>query len=1204
MPHPNEAGEIGKQKNTARFCVENRQITWVLLIATVIWGVYGYIHMPKRKDPEFPTLITAVIVPWPGVPVDKVEQQLTRKIEAKVSENLRVKKTESISQGNVSIVYITLQDDEKDPSKQWDDIDLKLKSMTDLPDGSGPITYLKDFGDTAALMLTVASPKASPSEIAWRAGEVRKSIDAVRAGQPKAVRTAGVLCFPTTVSPAIPQRGRDSMMRYAQAKHFGKNIVPFGGVGFVGIDGDFGGDERALGDFVAEFFRDRLRPSELHLDVWPAVLIGDTKDAEARLAASPGERYSLRQLDEFTDLIQRTLQSVPPVNKVQRAGVVPERIYLEYSQERLAGYGIQPASLQKILQARNTTQPGGLLEEGGKNTLIDPSGAFKSAKEIGNVVVGATSAGLPIYLRDGVDIYRGYANPPLYLNYYNWRNEKGEWQRTRAITLAVQMRSGEQIASFGKQVDQSIAMLRKQLPEDLILARTSDQPQQVDENVSLFMQSLYEAILLVVVVALIGFWEWRSAVLMAIAIPLTLAMTFGFMNLLGIDIQQVSIASLIIALGLLVDDPVVAGDAVKRELEAGRSRVVAAWLGPTKLATAILFATVTNIVAYLPMLLISSNTGAFIHSLPIVLACALVASRIASMSFVPLLGYYLLRAPKKLAEPMETRRTHGFAGVYYRLGTGLINHRKLAFLCSLVVLAAGYYFLANIRLVFFPKDLSHLSFADVWLPEDANIAMTDATARASEVVLRQVADEYAKAHPDKDGKPREVLQSVTTFVGSGGPRFWFSVAPEILQPNYAQILMQVKDKEDTEHLVAPWQAALAKIPGARIDVRQLETSQPIGVPVQIRLTGQDETLLRGYADEVKKIFRALPPAERIRDNWGAQSLTVKLQVDSDRANLAGVSNQDVATSSAGGMSGLELTTLRNGDEEIPVLSRLRIEDRATLADIEDLYVYSLSGTQRVPLREVSSVSYKMGFGKIWHRDQFRTITIGCYPSPGVFPSQLMDQARPELTKLSESLPVGYTMQIGGEEEERIKGFREVTTVLIVSVVLIFLALLIQFRSAFKPMIVFAAIPYGVVGAFAGLAVMNAPFGFIAFLGITSLIGVIVSHVIVLFDFIEEARREGQPLREALLDAGILRLRPVLITVGATVIALFPLALHGGPLWEPLCYAQIGGLTFATFITLLLVPVMYAIFVLDLKLVKWETENETGDPVPALSSSDR
>jgi multidrug efflux pump subunit AcrB len=1188
-PAQGEAGEARKERNTARFCVENRQITWVLLLTTVIWGVYSYITMPKRKDPEFPTLTTAIVTPWRGVAADKIEQQVTRKIEQKVSENLLVKRTESISQGNLSIVYVTLEDDETDPHKQWDDIDLKLKSITDLPDGAGPIVYLKDFGDTAALMLTVASPKASPSEIAWRASVVRKAIDAERQRQPKADRTAGVLFFPTSVSPQIPSRGRDRLIAYAKQRGVGRNLAPIDGPGFVGVDGDFGSNPKAVTDFMADFFRNGIRPSEVHLDVWPILFIRDTKDAEAQIAANAGERYSLRQLDEFTDLIQRTLEGVAPVSKVLRAGVVPERIFLEYSQQRLAGFGIQPASLQKILGARNTTLPGGLLEEGGKNTLIDPSGAFKTPQEIGGVAIAATDRGLPVYLRDGVDIYKGYESPPNFLNYFNGRDAKGQWQRTRAITLAVQMRRGRQIAEFGRQVDGALTELKKSLPEDLILARTSDQPLQVEENVGLFMQSLYEAIILVVFVAFVGFWEWRSAVLIALSIPLTLAMTFGFMHLLNVDVQQVSIASLIIALGLLVDDPVVAGDAIKRELDSGEPRRVAAWLGPTKLAKAILFATVTNIVAYLPLLLISSNTGAFMRSLPIVVTCALVASRIASMTFVPLLGYYLLRAPKKTADTMEQRRTHGFAGFYYKLGSALIEHRKTAFLASLVVLGAGYYFVVNLRLVFFPKDRSHLSFADVWLPEDANIAMTDEAARSAERVIRDTAEQFGKQHPDKNGHPREVLDSLTSFVGGGGPRFWFSVAPELLQPNYAQILVQTTDREDTERLIAPLQQALSHVPGARIDMRQLETGQPIGVPVQIRLSGQDDQVLRQYAERVKVILRGDPDSRRIRDDWGAASFSVKLQVDSDRANLAGVTNEDVAVSSAGGMSGLPLTIFRNGNEEIQVMSRLRLGERATLSDVEDLYVYSLNGAQRVPLRQISTVNYQLGAEKIRRRNQFRTITIGCYPPPNVFPSEIMNKIRPELAKFERSLAPGYSMQIGGEEEERLKGFGEVNTVLLVSVSLIFLSLVIQFRSAFKPLLVFAAIPYGMVGALAGLSIMDAPFGFLAYLGMVSLIGVIVSHVIVLFDFIEEKRQEGLPLKSALLDAGILRIRPVMITVGATVIALFPLALHGGPLWEPLCYSQIGGLTVATFVTLLLVPVLYSIFVLDLKVVKWEKE---------------
>jgi multidrug efflux pump subunit AcrB len=251
-----------------------------------------------------------------------------------------------------------------------------------------------------------------------------------------------------------------------------------------------------------------------------------------------------------------------------------------------------------------------------------------------------------------------------------------------------------------------------------------------------------------------------------------------------------------------------------------------------------------------------------------------------------------------------------------------------------------------------------------------------------------------------------------------------------------------------------------------------------------------------------------------------------------------------------------------------------------------MYVYSLRGSQKVPLQQVSSIAYGMQNEKIRRRNQFRTITVSCFPVPGVLPFEVMNVARAPLEKLQSSLPSGYRLEIGGEEEEQIKGFKEITMVMGVSTILIYLALVVQFRSAIKPIIVFAAIPFGMIGALGALSFMGTPFGFMAFLGVASLIGVIVSHVIVLFDFIEEMHHKGEPLREALLDAGIMRLRPVLITVGATVFGLVPLAKHGGPLWEPLCYTQIGGLVLATFITLILVPVIYAIFVLDLRLVKW------------------
>jgi multidrug efflux pump subunit AcrB len=513
----------------------------------------------------------------------------------------------------------------------------------------------------------------------------------------------------------------------------------------------------------------------------------------------------------------------------------------------------------------------------------------------------------------------------------------------------------------------------------------------------------------------------------------------------------------------------------------------------------------------------------------------------------------------------------------------------------------GVVFVRELRTEFFPKDLSYLSYLNVWLPEDAPLSATNKAALQAEAVVRQVAEEYGKQHPGKDGKPKPVLHSMTTFTGGGGPRFWFSVAPEHRQLNYAQVIIQMNDKRDTGKLVADMQRELSsKVPGARIDVRQLETSRAIDAPVEVRISGQDLTTLRNLAEQAKDIFRAIPEADRVRDDWGAESFVANLQVEQDRANLAGLSNLDVAASSAVGISGFEITSLREGELDVPVIARLRVEERAKLSDIQNLYVYSVQSPARAPLRQLSEIDYQLQSEKIRRRNQFRTITVSAFPVPGVLPSQVFNASRAKMEEFERSLPPGYSISIGGEREQRLKGFRDLAVVMAVSVLAIFLALVIQFKHAIKPLLVFSAIPFGMVGAFAALWVMGAPFGFIAFLGIASLIGVIVSHVIVLFDFVEEKREEGEPLREALLDAGIARLRPVMITVGATIFGLVPLAMSGGPLWEALCYAQIGGLLLANYVTKLLVPALYAIFVLDLKLIKWEG-HETGKATTSLGT---
>ena len=942
---------------------------------------------------------------------------------------------------------------------------------------------------------------------------------------------------------------------------------------------------------------ERLKRSELHPDAWEPVIIRDPAETRAKLAAVAGDKYSYAELDNFSDLIGRTLHGAPEVSKMEQRGVLPQTVYLDYSQDRLAAYGLRPADLSKVLSARNIIAPGGSVETGERRVTLIPSGQFDSAQSIGDVAVSATSEGAPVYLRDLVQISRGYQAPAQYLNYYTWRDSNGRWQRSRAITLAIYMRDKQQIARFGGSVNSKLSDLRQILPADLILAHTSDQPLQVKENIHLFLRALIEAIILVVIVSLLGFWEWRLALIMALAIPITLAMTFGIVYMLGIDLQQVSIATLIIALGLLVDVPVVSGDGIKRGLAEGLPRTVACWLGPTKLATAIFYATITNIIAYLPFLMLTGNTGEFLKSLPVVMTASLLCALCVSMTFVPFLGYYILRAPAKREPTIEERRERGFYGFYNKLVGKAIKHRWAVLGGSLVFLIIGGVFGSQLKTQFFPEDVQYWFYLDIWLPNDAPLSVTNDATTQAERVVRQVVENFPDAASKEKGG--HLLKSLTTFAGGGGPRFWFSVSPEMPQTNYAQMIVEVTDKEASPKLARPIQDALAKeIPGAWITVRQLQTN-PVENPVELLISGQEDVDARNEASDIRTLRQIARQAQDIvsqapgiavlRDDWFPDDVQQRIQIDPDRANVAGITNADVADASTAAMSGSMVGVFKEGDKNIPIVARLRMQERAQLADIKNLYVYSSQANNRVPLLSVATVGNSLETGRIVRREHFRTISILCYPEPGVLASEVLNPILPKLQEFQKNLPPGYQLRIGGERAKQIDGFANLRIVLLISLIGIYLALLVQFNNAVKPLLVFAAAPYGVIGSLIALAIMHTPFGFMAFLGIASLIGVIVSHVIVLFDFIEEMHAKGEPLEQALADAGIQRIRPVMITVGATILALFPLALEGGPLWQPLCYAQIGGLAVATFITLLLVPVLYSIFVLDLKIIRWEAK---------------
>src|SRR5205085_513775 len=706
--------------NVARYFVEHRHISWVLFIGVLVWGVGAYRAMPKRKDPDIPVRQVAVATPWPGQSAERVEQLVTRKIEEKLAQNIKVSEIKSKSRAGLSVVYAEVDDRVTDTAKEFDDIKIKLDSLTDLPQGAGPVQYIKEFGETSALMLTVASPRADGAQLELLAKAVEEKI------HPESVSI--VLCGTGALHHSFLHEAAELISQQIRAQF---QITPMlaDGNGFVLITGIPAGAD--LPRAIARLWDGLPQRADLHPDVWDPIVIAPGAPVRKALRENAGAKYSYRELDDFTERIERAVRGTPEVSRVTRVGLLDEQVELLYSQDRIAGYGIVPGAIPATLEKRNTTIPAGTLNTGGRSIELEQTNEFRTLADIDRTAIGQAGNGTLLYLRDLGIARRGYQHPARFLSFYTHRDASG-WRRGRAVTVSVEMRKSDQIERFGAAVDARIDEVRRALPADLVIGVTSDQRRQVREKIGLFNQSLLEAIVLVILVSLIGFWEWRSALVMAISIPVTLAMTFGFMQLLGLDIQQMSIASLIIALGLLVDDPVVAGDAIKRELAQGKSRLVAAWLGPTKLSKAILYATITNIAAYLPFLLLTGDVGRYIYSLPVTIACSLVASRLVSMTFVPLLAFYLLRAK---AEPsVNARRQSGFGRWYSRTVGFAIDHRGKVLAGFSILLVFGGVFATHLHDQFFPRENFYIAYVDIRLAEDAPLAATEQAVSQAQTV--------------------------------------------------------------------------------------------------------------------------------------------------------------------------------------------------------------------------------------------------------------------------------------------------------------------------------------------------------------------------------------------------------------------------------------------------------------------------------------
>lgn len=1200
--------------NISQLFVTKRPIAWTAMISILVWGVYAYRMMPQRQDPIIPVVTGVVLTPYPGAEAEKVEQEVTRKIERKIAENPAVEHVKSISWPGISIVYVELFETERHAELVWQDIRGKLGEIKDLPVAAGRPTQSllnKDFGDSVAVMFTISSPPVSDLEIKLRAKSIREAIEARRKEAPSTAageRWTAVLVYPGTLARAhVVRLGRTLAQDLTESGvAYGASIVEAPGAGMLDVTLNPGRTGEDLQREIKHWERKNVGADEFDPDVWLPFWIQDLSDLETALRSHARDKYTYRELKDFADRIRDRLKQSPYVAQIDMVGNQDEQVWMSYSGQRLSEFGIAPLSIISRVQERNINIPGGQIELPDQNVIVRPTGEYTSAAEIDNTVMDVSSRGYPLYLRDLAEISRGYQDPSNVMNFRTIKvpqdhhpqiaraSEENEepvpdnynLQTDRAITISVRQVKGTDIADYDRDLIAAISDLKQQLPPDLRIERTSNEPEEVRHKISSFDRNLLEAIAIVVLVSLI-FMEWRSALLVAVCIPVTVAFTLGLSQMTGIDLQQVSIAALIIALGLLVDAPVVAADAINRELAHGQPRQVAAWLGPRRLAHAVFYATLTNIVAFLPLLLVKGKTGDFIYSLPIVVSFSLLAAMIVAWTFAPLMGFYMLRGQKGF-EASDGKPARGFPRLYKAFVERCIAHRYRTTAIAFLILLAGVLVCRMIGTSFFPKDLHNVFVVNLDLPEGSPIRET-----------RDVAMEAVRKIDALEGRS---IRSYTTFVGAGGPRFWLSIEPEQRSDNYAQILVHTASREETASVVARLREELPlQIPEARVRTQMLETGPPIGIPVQLRIYGEDIRTLRELSAKVKARLRAIPGTIDVHDDWGDPVFQMTLNTDPDRAALSGLTNQDVATTVGTGLSGLAISQLRERDKLIGIALRLRPSERSELGDLFSLNVVNATSGLRVPLSQIASFQRQMITPRIRRRDHERCITVRCDTMNGILPSGIVRQLEDVLPAQSSAnnaknatspiaFPTGYHWEFGGEKFEQDKGFRSLTIALIVSFVAIYLALVVQFNSVTQPLLVYAAVPFGVVGGLLGLVVMGSTFGFMAFLGVASLAGLIISHVIVLFDFIEEMKHKGEPLRQAVVDAGLARLRPVLTTVLACVGGLIPLAMEGGPLWEPMCYVQIAGMLIATLVTLVIVPVLYVIFVEDLHLVRWESDS--------------
>ena len=882
--------------------------------------------------------------------------------------------------------------------------------------------------------------------------------------------------------------------------------------------------------------------------------------------------YGPRQLELFAELIEDEVGLIDSVAHVDFWGVQPERIYVEVDSADWAKINVTASQLKQIFEARNIVQPGGELDTTYSRFAINPTGEFTHVSQMNDLVVRRVEGNLPVRLGDlPIRIDRRYEEPPRTLT----RLTRPGIAHQPSLILGISMKTGDNVVEMSQAVDRVIHRLREQrLPPDIELTRVNDLPRQVDSRILGFLTNLIQGVMIVLAIGLLVM-GWRPALIMASAIPISMLCAFAIVPHFGVQLEQFAIASLIISLGMVVDNAIVVSDNAFRLIREGTPKIEAITRGTQELAIPILIATLTTIFAFMPMLTITGDVGEYIKSLPIVVSATLACSFFVAMLVTPIMCDWLLKVPPS----QDTEKSENLSLRYERIIGWCLEHKGIVLGSVFGIFLFSLLLIPVIGSQFFPAGLRNQIFVKVWLPEGSPIAATSKVAEQVEQILVDLSP------IEENGETTQRLSNVVTFIGTGGPRIMLTQEPEYDYPYYAFLLVNTTDSKYTADYAREIRLEIGKLHQARVTADLYMLGPPIRDPLAFRLSGPDSKILRHMAREMVLIFKQNPSTLTPYSNWGAPGYQVRVKIDPYAANLAGVSNADVALTIKTLLSGAHLTNYREGDHLVPVMLRTLREMRENLNDLSGIFVNGANG--KVPLDSVAEVIPTLEPAVIARRNMLPTITVGSRIDENVLANNVAGQIKPQLEQMLETLPTGYFLENGGEQEETDKALVQVVRAVGIAMLLITLVLIIQYNSFLKPQIILLAVPLGLIGVAIGLLVTGWAMGFMAMLGALALAGIVINNAVILIDFIEKNVADGQSLRNAVTTAGQVRMRPIILTTLTTIGGLLPLSLFGGALWAPMTNGMIFGLIFSTGLTLIVVPTIYVLFVenFNMKIVK-------------------